>query len=55
MIAEAQGEAEATLKRYEAQAKGIQMIKEADPSSAYLTLKGLKPMPRLPMAKQRSW
>lgn len=42
MIAEAEGEAEAILKRYEAQAKGIALIKEANPSSEYMTLKGLE-------------
>ena len=42
MIAEAEGKAQATERLYEAQARGIQMIKDAAPSKEYLTLQGLE-------------
>ena len=38
-IREADGEAQAMIALYEAQSKSIKMINEADPSSAYVTLK----------------
>ncbi len=42
MIAEAEGKAQATERLYEAQARGIEMIKNADPNRAFLTLKSLE-------------
>ncbi len=42
MIAEAEGKAQATERLYAAQARGIEMIKNADPDRAYLTLKSLE-------------
>ncbi|MCF0111029.1 MAG: SPFH/Band 7/PHB domain protein [Erysipelotrichaceae bacterium] len=42
MIAEAEGEAQAMERRYAAQARGIQMIKDADPSKEYLSLRSLE-------------
>lgn len=42
MIAEAEGKAQATERLYAAQARGIAMIKDADPDRAYLTLKSLE-------------
>ena len=42
MIAEAEGKEQATERRYEAQARGIEMIKNADPNRAFLTLKSLE-------------
>ena len=39
-VREAAGEAEAILKIYEAQSKGIELINRANPSQAYLTLQG---------------
>ena len=39
-IAKAQGQAEAELALYTAQAKGIALINQADPSKQYLTIKG---------------
>ena len=39
-VREAAGEAEAILKIYEAQSKGIEPINRANPSQAYLTLQG---------------
>lgn len=42
MIAEAEGKAQAMERIYVAQARGIEMIKEADPSKAYLSLKSLE-------------
>ena len=39
MIAEAEGQAQATERLYAAQAKGIEMIKNSDPSLEFLTLK----------------
>ena len=41
-IARAEGEAQAVERLYAAQARGIQMIKDANPSKEYLTLQGLK-------------
>lgn len=42
LIAEAEGKAQAMERLYEAQSRGIQMIKDADPSKAFLTLKSLE-------------
>ncbi len=42
MIAEAEGKAQAMERIYVAQARGIEMIKEANPSKAYLSLKSLE-------------
>ena len=42
MIAEAEGKAQAMERIYIAQARGIEMIKEANPSKAYLSLKSLE-------------
>ncbi len=39
-IAEAEGKAQAMERLYKAQANGIQMINEANPSNAYLTIQG---------------
>ncbi len=47
MIAEAEGKARATERLYEAQAKGIRFIKDADPSRAYMTLKSLEAYEKL--------
>ena len=42
MIAEAEGRAEALAKVYEAEARGIQMINDSNPSKEYLSLKSLE-------------
>lgn len=42
MIAEAEGQAAATERLYQAQARGIQMIKDAQPSKEFLSLKSLE-------------
>lgn len=42
MIAEAEGEAQAMERIYAAQARGIEMIKDANPSKEYLTLQSLE-------------
>ncbi|MBR5796243.1 MAG: peptidase, partial [Erysipelotrichaceae bacterium] len=42
MIAEAEGEAQAIERKYQAEARGIQMIKDAAPSKEYLSLKTLE-------------
>ncbi len=42
MIAEAEGQAKAMERLYEAQSHGIEMIKNADPSREYMTLKSLE-------------
>lgn len=42
MIAEAEGQAQAMERLFEAQARGIEMINDADPSKAYLTIKGFE-------------
>lgn len=42
MIAEAEGQAQAMERLFEAQARGIEMINNADPSKAYLTIKGFE-------------
>ena len=47
MIAEAEGQARATERLYEAQARGIQLIKDAEPSKAYMTLKSLEAYEKL--------
>lgn len=41
-IARAEGEAQAVERLYAAQARGIQMIKDANPSKEYLALQGLQ-------------
>ena len=45
-IREAEGEAEAILRVQDATAKGIQMINEAQPSQAVLTIKSLEAFER---------
>ena len=47
MVTEAEGQAEALLKIYEAQYKGIQMINEANPNAAYVTLKGYEALEKV--------
>ena len=47
MVTEAEGQAEALLKIYEAQFKGIQMINEANPNAAYVTLKGYEALEKV--------
>ena len=47
MIKEAEGQAEALLRVYEAQAKGIQLINSSNPSSSYLTLKGFESLEKV--------
>ena len=47
MIAEAEGQAQATERLYAAQAKGIEMIKNSDPSLEFLTLKGYEALQRM--------
>ena len=47
MITEAQGQAEAILKVYEAQAKGIEMINKANPTAAYVALKGYESLEKV--------
>ena len=42
MIAEAEGQAQAMERIYEAQARGIEMIKNANPTKEYLSLKSLE-------------
>lgn len=42
MIAEAEGQAQAMERIYQAQAQGIKMINDANPSQAYLTIKGFE-------------
>ena len=42
MIAEAEGKAKAMERIYEAQARGIEMIKDANPTKEYLSLKSLE-------------
>ena len=46
-IARATGEAEALRLIYEAQAKGIEYINQADPKNAYITLQGFKALESL--------
>lgn len=46
-IKEAEGKAEALLKLYEAQAKGIEMINNSNPNKAYLTLKGYEALEKV--------
>ena len=46
-IAKATGEAEALRLVYEAQAKGVSYINEADPKKAYITLQGFKALESL--------
>ena len=47
MVTEAQGQAEALLKVYEAQAKGMEMINNANPNPAYVTLKGFEALEKV--------
>ena len=47
MVTEAQGQAEALLKVYEAQAKGMEMINNANPNAAYVTLKGFEALEKV--------
>ena len=47
MIAEAEGQAQATERMYAAQAKGIEMIKNSDPSLEFLTLKGYETLQKM--------
>ena len=47
MIAEAEGQAQATERLYAAQAKGIEMIKNSDPSMEFLTLKGYEALQKM--------
>ena len=47
MVTEAEGQAEALLKIYEAQYKGIQMINDANPNAAYVTLKGYEALEKV--------
>ncbi len=47
MIAEAEGQAQATERLYAAQAKGIEMIKNSDPSLEFLTLKGYETLQKM--------
>ncbi len=46
-ITEAEGEAEANLKIFEAQAKGVELINKAHPDAAFLTLKGFEALEKL--------
>ena len=47
MVTEAEGQAEALLKVYQAQAEGIKAINNANPSAAYLTLKGYEALEKV--------
>ena len=47
MIAAAEGQAQATERLYAAQAKGIEMIKNSDPSLEFLTLKGYEALQKM--------
>ncbi|KAI4453536.1 stomatin-like protein 2 mitochondrial [Holotrichia oblita] len=47
LIAEAQGQAEAIKSIYTAQAAGIKSINEANPNSAYITLKGYEALEKV--------
>ena len=47
MVTEAEGQAEALLKIYEAQSRGIQMINDANPNAAYVTLKGYESLEKV--------
>ena len=46
-ITEAEGEAEANLKIFEAQAKGVELINRSNPDAAFLTLKGFEALEKL--------
>ena len=46
-ITEAEGQADALLKVYQAQAEGIKAINDANPNSAYLTLKGYEALEKI--------
>ena len=47
MVTDAEGQAEALLKVYQAQAEGIKAINDANPSAAYLTLKGYEALEKV--------
>ena len=47
MVTEAEGQAEALLKVYQAQAEGIKAINDANPSAAYVTLKGYEALEKV--------
>lgn len=47
MIAEAEGKARSLEVIYEANAKGIKMINEANPNNAYLTIKGFEALEKV--------
>lgn len=47
MIARAEGEAVAALKVFEAQAKGVELINNANPNKAFLTIKGYEALEKL--------
>jgi regulator of protease activity HflC (stomatin/prohibitin superfamily) len=47
MIAEAEGQAQAMERVFLAQAKGVEMINQADPNTAFLTLKGYEALQSL--------
>lgn len=47
MIAEAEGQAQATERLYKAQARGVEMIKESNPTREYMTLKSLETYEKL--------
>jgi regulator of protease activity HflC (stomatin/prohibitin superfamily) len=46
-ITEAEGEAEANLKIFEAQAKGVELINRAKPDAAFLTLRGFEALEKV--------
>lgn len=46
-ITEAEGEAEANMKIFEAQARGVELINRAHPSAGFLTLKGFEALEKL--------
>ena len=46
-ITEAEGEAEALLRVYEAQAKGVELINKAQPNAGFLTLKGFEALEKV--------
>ena len=47
MVTEAEGQAEALLKVYQSQSEGIKAINDANPSAAYLTLKGYEALEKV--------
>jgi regulator of protease activity HflC (stomatin/prohibitin superfamily) len=46
-ITEAEGEAEALLRVYEAQARGVELINKAQPNAGFLTLKGFEALEKV--------